>query len=203
MNQLEQFNMDGLKKADSQLKVGDINTYQGPSQWKKRVLVYGGLFLIAAIAIYWSWHQAGSIATASAAEVSELDKNYHEQFLTGLNKTELSGTELAEAGMSLLQNDRFELASCVLQVASQKDPQFRDAALYAGFAELARADKLWENNPTKATSITKNALHYLEIAAKIDPINAYTFELMALAHANLGETDLAAQNQVKATDFAI
>ena len=172
-------------------------------QAKKRLWLYGLSAVLVLALFVWSGSQHKEINRTLEADLSVVAE-YQNNYADYIAQSSLSSVELAERGMALLKsNQQLELASLLLRVASEKDPQFRDAAIYAGFAELAVADTYWEDNAGEAGRHTQTALRYLEQAQAIDPINAYTYELIALAHANLGETEAASVAQQKAEEFAI
>ena len=174
--------------------------YQGPSQLKRRLWFYGLSAIIVLSVLFWSSRQLSQVRSELEDYLAEA-ASYQIDYASFVANSPASSVQLADNGMAILKDKQnLSLASLLLRVASEKDPQFRDAAVYAGFAELALAD--WQVSPQEATRHTETALRYLEQAETIDPIHAYTYELIALAKANLGDTDAAALAKKKAEEFA-
>lgn len=165
-----------------------------------------GLYAVAAVIILWLllWSRAQSkkLNNQIKYEREMYTQTVTTDFVAAINKSSLTAMELTLRGMALVAKNPF-VASLVLEAASTKDPQYRDAALGAGFAELAVAEPLWSTNGQEAKTHTEVARQYLETAQKIDPIHAKTYELLVVTYGNLGQTDLAAEAAKKATVFAI
>ena len=165
-----------------------------------------GLYAVAAVIVLWLllWSRAQSKKLNSQI-IHDREMYTRETAVTlstAISQSSLSAIELATRGMALVAKNPF-VASLVLEAASAKDPQYRDAAVGAGFAELAVAEPLWSVNGQEAKAHTETARRYLEAAQAIDPIHAKTYELLAVTYGNLGQADLAAEATKKATAFAI
>lgn len=173
------------------------------SSVRRRVALYGLAFLIAGSLIVWSTGKVAAISSTATAEQSRLSLTLERDLLAALAASDASAFDLANKGFGYLEHDdQVASASLFLQAASAKDPKYRDAALYAGFAELKRADALWASDPTTAARLTRNARTFLELARSVDPIHAYTYELLEVAYTNLGQAELAADAKTKAASFA-
>ncbi len=202
--QPRQFDLRGLKAGFGPRVT--TAPYQGGAtrpSWRRRLALYALAVLIIAGALGWQRGQLAGVQEAVAADLATVADEFDGRAVPYLVASSADPRQLARDGMEALKAESFSLASYCLQAASQKDPQFRDAAVYAGFAELARADTAWTRDAELARAHTKAAVRYLSVAQAIDPIHAYTFELLAIAHGNLGETDLAAVAQSKAERFAL
>lgn len=164
-----------------------------------------GFYLCFVVGAAWALRSANvhaaSVRSTALTEIQAAQLTQESSAIAFLVTSNHDAVSLAEAGMIFLKNNQFSLASAMLQAASQKDPMFRDAAVYAGFAELAQADSLWANDPASARAETELARTYLEQARTIDPIHSYTHELLAIAYSNLGETELAAEAKGKSELF--
>ena len=176
-------------------------TTRRPNHWL-RIAVYGVLAVVLLWALLWSRAQSKKITTESVQSQTTYQTQLQADFAAALAASPLTAVQLTTQGMALVSKDP-EVASMVLEAASAKDPKLRDAALGAGFAELAVAEPLWTSNAQAAHDHTQTARRYLEVAAAIDPIHAKTYELLAVAYGNLGQTDEAAQASTKAKTFAI
>lgn len=157
-------------------------------------MVAAGLLLI--------WQHGQSSAIAEASDRDEEVFATEQRLITAAVMGNASASTLADRGFAALETDDLSTASLYLRAAATKDPKYRDAALYAGYAELARADQVWKRAPAEGEKRTKTAATLLEQAKLIDPIHAYTYELLAVAYTNLGKTDLATDAKTKQQAFA-
>lgn len=165
-----------------------------------------GVYFVAAVILLWLllWSRAQSkkINREALSEARARATTTREDFAAYLRSSSETATTLTNKGLALVDKNP-GLASVILESASNKDPKFRDAALGAGLAELAVAESFWSSDTQAAHDYTAMAEQYLETAAKLDPIHAKTFELLAIVYTNLGKTDQAAQASEKAKTFAI
>lgn len=172
-----------------------------PRHWL-RIGLYGVAAVIILWLLLWSRAQSKKINSQSNHDRELYSQSTTATLLAAMSQSSLTAMELTVRGMALVAKDPF-VASLVLEAASTKDPKYRDAALGAGFAELAVAEPLWTKNGSEAKTHTEAARRYLEAAQAIDPIHAKTYELLAVTYGNLGQVDLAAEATKKATAFAI
>ena len=180
----------------------DRKAYTTPSRWKKRVGLYAIALLVSFSLFFWGRGQAKAVSTELNQNLLATVDGKEDRFLDYLTSSQVSSVKLTENGVRLLEGGQSQVASIILQAASQKDPKFRDAAVYAGFSLLSVSDLYWESNGELAATHTRAAIRYLEMAAVIDPIHSYTYELLTLAHNNLGEEDEAKAAEEKAEAFA-
>lgn len=167
-----------------------------------RLAAYLALAVLAVWLLSWSRAQSRRVVEAGRQAAVGYAADRQADFLVALKGSALPATELTAKGLALVPTNPMA-GSVLLQTAAAKDPKYRDAALGAGYAELAIADPLWANDPTAAHAHTATASKFLEAAKSIDPIYSKTYELLALAYGNLGETTLAADASKKAQDFAV
>lgn len=127
-------------------------------------------------------------------------------FKKSLENSPKSSYELAVLGKKLLETNQTEWAVIVLEVASAKDPKYRDAALFAGYAYLRQAQEI-QNSITKNNNIEnyykyyKKSIEYLNKAADIDPIYPDTFRLLTIAYQNIGDMENMQTAYQKYQDF--
>lgn len=167
-----------------------------------RIVVYAVLAVVLLWALLWSRVQSKKIAREATESNAAYAAEVRAGFETAISTSSLDAMQLTVKGMALVAKDP-TVASLLLEGASAKDPKYRDAAVGAGFAELAIADPLWVTDAQTAHDHTQIAQRYLEAAAAIDPIHAKTFELLVVAYGNLGQTEQASQAATKAKTFAI
>jgi len=205
MQQPENMDLSRMKHADTSKysMCRHLGYARRGTAWKRRIALYSIVLLVIGGLLVWQHHQEAAIDAARTTQQTDDSEASARQALAALAASATNARDLATAGMTALQNNQPTVASYLLEAASEKEPQFRDAAVYAGYAELKLADAAWPVDAAVATAHTYTALHYLAIAQAIDPIHAYTFELIALAHENLGETDKAATATQKARFFAL
>jgi len=123
---------------------------------------------------------------------------YKNSFLEIIKKSDKSSQTLTNLGMKLLKNNQTEWAAIVLENAANKDPNYRDAAVYTGYAFLRLAQETDElkNTGTKEQRNTETekqynnkAIEFLEKAIKIDPLFPRTYELLTIAYKNTGDDE--------------
>ncbi len=167
-----------------------------------RPAVYALLAVILLWLLSWSRAQSRRIVDDAARDAAAADDAYQADFTAALSASSLPAPDLTVAGLArAAANPR--LASALLTAAAHRDPQYRDAALGAGFAELAVAGPLGAVDPAAARRHAETARTFLEAARAIDPIHARTYELLAAAYGTLGEPTLAADAAAKAQAFAL
>lgn len=176
--------------------------YASPTLFR-RVTLYSSALLIAAALVLWSTSRAQAIAADATSSLSVAEQATQQSLVAALERSDVSAFVLAQRGLALLAvADRTPDASLYLQAAALKDPNYRDAALYAAAAELSLADAAWPHSQTRAVAHTKTARQFLEVARSADPIHAETFRLLNIAYNNLGQAALAADARHKAELFA-
>lgn len=151
--------------------------------------------------------------TKSNQQLEQIKKDFR-QNVKNSNK---SADRLVLLGKKMLENKQAEYAAIVLEEASAKDPKYRDAALYTGYAYLRLAEETLNpkseilNNTQIQNSNDKNktieqfnslAINYLVKARDIDPLNATTHQLLAIAYKNIGDEQQSALAAEKAQAFA-
>lgn len=183
------------------LPIHDRLRSRGSQPWRRRVALYGIAVVAAGLLLIWQHGQSSAIVEAS--EQGDEAVAAEQRLITAAVMGKATATQLADRGFSALEADDLASGSLYLRAAATKDPKYRDAAVYAGYAELARAEQLWQRDPAEAEKRTKGAATVLEQAKLIDPIHAYTYELLAIAYTNLGKAELAADASAKAKAFAI
>lgn len=166
-----------------------------------RVVTYVILAILAVWLLLWSRAQSTKLVRQSAMDTTTYQAEAMGAFAQYLAAQPTPATTLTAKGLAVVETNPL-LASAWLGAAAERDPQYRDAVLGAGFAALKLAEALWSTDAAGAQEHTETAQHYLEAAKAIDPIYAYTYELLALTYANLGEAELAADATKKAHDFA-
>jgi Tfp pilus assembly protein PilF len=108
----------------------------------------------------------------------EMQKNLAEQnqykasFAENLKNSNKSAFELTNLGKKMLEANNPDYAAIILEIAMEKDPNYRDSAVLAGYAYITA------NNNNKAVDA-------LNKASTIDPIYPRTFELLSIAYKNL------------------
>lgn len=168
---------------------------------KVRLVVYVVLAVVLAWLLLWSRVQSTKILQQSAADTGAYQETLATDFGQYLATQPTSATELTTVGLAAVEYNPW-LASIWLAAAAERDPKYRDGVLGAGFAELKLAEAHWTIDAHLAQEHTETAQHYLEAARTIDPIYAYTYELLAIAYTNLGQAELAADATHKAEVFA-
>lgn len=168
--------------------------------WQRRVLLYGSALIVAGSLLIWGTSQAASVS-AESAQNEAVGFRAETALLETLSRQNIDPILLVKRGVELVSKEEYRLGSIYLRAMSLKDPNYRDAAVYAGFAELKRADQLWNLDNTLALDHTREAVRYLEIAQKADPIHGYTYELLEVGYKNLGKTELAAEAARKVKAF--
>lgn len=169
----------------------------------KRIGLYVSALLIISALFWWQNGRASRVLADSQVQISSFEYDLNTQFEQYLTHSDLSAYDLTKRGMDLLKEERLDLAGPMLRVAAWKDRELRDAAVYAGFIELSRAEELWEVDSAKARLLTSSALGFLEQAKSIDPIHSYTYELLVVTYTNLGKDDLAQDAMTKSKMFAV
>ncbi|MGI6103326.1 MAG: hypothetical protein ACOYBJ_01755 [Patescibacteria group bacterium] len=167
----------------------------------RRLMLYGVGAVMSVGILFWGRVEASSVAVASIDHGAALAQ--HERLVAYAVSAETTARDLATKGLEQIEGQQTELGAIFLEAAGTKDPKYRDANVYAGYAELALADTLWDVDPTTAEARTKRAVRFLEVARQADPIHAYTFELLAVGYENLGQATLAADARVKAEKFKV
>lgn len=199
---LVQFDMTRPRRVETQsLPIRDRLGQRARQPWRRRLALYGIAVVAGGLLLIWQHGQSSAIVEAS--EQGEETMATEQRLITAAVMGNASAHALADHGFDALEADDLSTASLYLRSAATKDPKYRDAAVYAGYAELARADQAWKSDPTEAEKRTKTAATLLEQAKLIDPIHAYTYELLAIAYGNLGKSDLAADASAKAETFAV
>jgi predicted Zn-dependent protease len=108
----------------------------------------------------------------------EMQKNQAEQnlyktnFAENLKNSKKSAFELTNLGKKMLEANSPDYAVIILEVAMEKDLNYRDSAVLAGYAYLKTNDN-------------KKAVDALVKASAIDPLYPRTFELLTIAYKNL------------------
>lgn len=167
-----------------------------------RIITYSILAIIALWLLLWSRAQSNKELQQSQQDQEAFRAQTTSTFDAYLKTQPTSATILTEKGLAIVGQNP-ELGSVWLRSAAEHDPKYRDGVLGAGFAELTLAGSLWKSNPQLAQEHTQIAQAYLEAAQTIDPIYAYTYELLAVAYTNLGDTEQAAVATKKAAAFAV
>lgn len=179
-----------------------VRSHYGPPVWLRRLFLYGSAALVALGLGFWSTTQVRAIETNAKTALTQTNQQSETDLLAFLVSSQLTASELAARGVALMhQEGRLADASLALRAASAKDPNFRDAAVLAGVAQLRRAEELWSVDAAAAESQTKSAAMYLEQARALDPIHAETFRFLQIAYTNLGQSALAVDAKEKAAFF--
>jgi hypothetical protein len=189
-----------LSRAPRLSPLPEIAKFSKRSNHWLRVAIYAVVAIVIVWLLLWSRAQSKKIITQSKQAQAAYTIEVKNQLTAALNKSTLGAVELTTRGMALVAKDP-QIASLILEVANTKDPKYRDAAVGAGFAELTVAESLWTQDARAAHDHAVTARRYLEAAQTIDPIHAKTYELLAIAYGNLGQTDLAAEATKKVTAF--
>lgn len=90
----------------------------------------------------------------------------------------------AKMGQNFLVAQNDDLGLLAFQKATDLDPNWRDGWVWRGYAEL-------KNNQSSQAIVS------LKRAAEIDPINARTYELLAIAYRATGDSDSAKKAEEK------
>lgn len=193
---------DLAKSTRDQSPVRERFAVQPTVSWQRRLWLYGAALVASAILLFWGQGQVNAIEAAALDDHGTVVLDEERRLITAATAGPKSGIELAERGLEYLTAENLELASIFLQAGAAKDPKYRDAAVYAGYTELKRADGLWSTDSEEAARRTRTAATLLEQARSTDPIHGYTFELLEVAYTNLGKTELASEAKEKAALFA-
>jgi len=123
-------------------------------------------------------------------------------FKDSVKKSSKSSADLVKLGVKLLENNQTEWAAIILEEAATRDPKYRDAAFYAGYAYLRQAEEIRNSKSeirNHSTSLGAGnlsteqynnlAIKYLEKAKELDPIYPNTYELLAIAYRNIGDNN--------------
>ncbi|MEK7184320.1 MAG: hypothetical protein AAB701_02260 [Patescibacteria group bacterium] len=167
---------------------------------KPRLLVYGIVAVVLLWLLLWSRAQSNRIRQQSTLDTAAFAVATAETFDAYLKAQPVAATVLTAKGLAVVE-DNPTLGSAWLRSAAERDPKYRDGVLGAGFAELKLAESFWTTDAVRAQEHTEAAQHYLEAAQAIDPIYAYTYQLLALVYTNLGESERAAEATKKVTAF--
>ena len=112
---------------------------------------------------------------------------YKNSILEIIKKSDKSSQTLTNLGIKLLKNNQTEWAAIVLENAANKDPNYRDTAVYAGYAFLRLAQD--QNSNITKKQYNNKAIEFLEKAIKIDPLFPRTYELLTIAYKNTGDDE--------------
>lgn len=119
------------------------------------------------------------LTTKLSGPIEEMKNQYAEQIAA-----ETGAGEAAKLGANFLKAQNDDLALLAFQRATDIDPSYRDAWVWRGYTELKN------NQP-------EEALNSLKKAEDIDPVNARTYELLAIAYRQTGDADAAKKAQEK------
>ena len=117
-------------------------------------------------------------------KTDQIISDLHAKFEETIKKSSKNSNELTIYGQKLLESNQTEWAVIVLNEAVSRDPNYRDASLYAGYAYL----KLAESN-NNSIELNNLAIDYLKKAGEIDPIYPKTFELLTIAYQNIDDDE--------------
>jgi tetratricopeptide (TPR) repeat protein len=170
------------------------------------------IFALAIILVFVARSYANSLYQKELKKFEPENQAMQDGFRISVEKSSLSSYELTLLGKKMLETNRPQWAIIILDEASKKDSQYRDAALFAGYANLKFANDI-KNNPTTyqlqaisyylpATSYLEKAIEYLNRAKDIDPIYDQTYELLTVAYQNLGDDKNAALCYNKFKEFS-
>lgn len=177
-----------------------INNHQPKT--RLRYIVYPLILILGATAIFWSRGKTHAIIEDARLAALDTNKYIGKQLTDKLINSQVSSISLMQSGITEVKKKNLDLGQIFLIAASEKDNNLRDAALYAGFTALAFAENYWNTDPSVAKENTEDAVKFLERAKLADPIHSYTYELLAVAYDNLGNSKLAEDARNKAASLA-
>lgn len=144
-------------------------------------LIIGGAVLVAG---FLCSLMIGRVAYARwAPDLDQIEKNNLNSYFQAVNK-KTDAYKLTQNGARLIGNNDFQFAEINLKKALEIDPNYRDALVCLGYAQVKSGQ-------------TTEALVTLKKAAEIDPINAKTYEILELAYLQNNDQDSAAKAHEK------
>jgi len=136
------------------------------------IIAFFGIGLIANI-------YRANLTEKLSASAREMEASFRTQIAS-----ETDAYQAARMGTIFLKTQKDDLALAAFQKATSLDPNFRDGWVWLGYTEL----KL--NQP-------EEALKSLKKAEELDPINARTYELLAIAYKQNSDEDSAKKAEEK------
>lgn len=139
-------------------------------------------------------------------EMQKNSKNLEEiknNFRQSVKDSKRTSADLVKLGVKVLNYNQTEWAAIIFEEAAAKDPKYRDAAFYAGYANLrlAEEDKNSKSQAPNNSQYNKLAIEYLEKAKELDPIYPKTYELLTVAYKNIGDDENSKLCYNKYTEF--
>lgn len=122
---------------------------------------------------------SGKLTQNFSATARAMDDDFRAQIASQTN-----AYEAAKLGMTFLRTQKDELALAAFEKATTLDSGYRDAWVWRGYTELK-------------TNQPQEALASLKKAEEIDPINARTYQLLAIAYSQTGDVDAAKKAEEK------
>lgn len=146
------------------------------------------------------------IYTQEIQGIDQPQKSVKSAYTNLLSQTDKSAEILLFEGINLVKKNQLELGLMSMEKSVEKDPNWRDSALYLGFTylKLTEPDQRDQRESIQISeiSVLTKAKNYLEKARDIDPLYAKTHEYLAIVYQKLGDTQNAKFSTQRAQDFA-
>lgn len=148
----------------------------------KKIVIAGIFLVFAALTVGLSFRLAYFFEyKKNTSSLNQVQQNYAQMI-----ERETNDNRLTKIGLSLAKTGHWQLAQISLEKATTLSPNFRDAWLTLGWAQLAQGK-------------AGEAIESLKKAEEIDPLFAPIYSLLASGYRELHQEDLAlaAENRLK------
>lgn len=192
-------------------KIYHFNTSRHQSIFANKFFIYGILIILLGIGIFIWQRELAKIKSASAREITETQEQFYLNQKNALEKSNKNAFELTVTGKKMLDKNYFPAAEAYFEIATKKDPDYRDAYFYLGYAYLKITEEL-KNKETKELFDEKTIEQFNNLtmdksleaflkARDLDPLYAPTYEFLAYIYNKLGNEENARLAYEKAEEL--